>query len=66
MDEARAARIELTRIERGAASRAEDFVAREEPLIGYEASNHYYYTPVDLFEKILNCDQVIASLVGSA
>ena len=32
MDEARAARIELTRIERGAASRAEDFVAREEPL----------------------------------
>ena len=32
MDEASAARIELTRIERGAVSRAEDFVAREEPL----------------------------------
>ena len=32
MDETRAARIELTRIERGIASRAEDFVAREEPL----------------------------------
>ena len=40
MDEASAARIELTRIERGAVSRVEDFVAREEPLeirVGGEA-----------------------------
>lgn len=37
-------------------------VARAEPLIGYEASNHYYYTPIDLLEKVLNCDQVIATL----
>lgn len=46
-------------------------VAREEPLIGYEASNHYYYTPIDLLEKVLNCEQVIAELragmhIGSA
>lgn len=32
MDEARSARIELTRIERGIAARASDFIAREEPL----------------------------------
>lgn len=23
--------------------------------LGYEASNHYFYTPMDLIEKILNC-----------
>ena len=33
-----------------------------ESLIGYEASNHYYYTPADLLEKVLNCDQVISEL----
>ena len=35
---------------------------RDESLIGYEASNHYYYTPADLLEKVLNCEQVIAEL----
>ena len=30
--------------------------------IGYEASNHYYYTPAILKEKILNCDKLIAEL----
>ena len=38
------------------------FTTRDESLIAYEASNHYYYTPVDLLEKILNCEQVIAEL----
>jgi hypothetical protein len=37
-------------------------VTQAESLIGYEASNHYYYTPADLLEKILNCDQVISEL----
>ncbi len=37
-------------------------VTRDESLIGYEASNHYYYTPLDLLEKALNCEQVIAAL----
>lgn len=27
--------------------------------IGYEASNHYLYTPQDLLEKILNCHQLL-------
>lgn len=41
-------------------------VTRAESLIGYEASNHYYYTPADLLEKILNCDQVISELQSGA
>ncbi len=39
-------------------------VARRESVIGYEASNHYYYTPVDLLEKVLNCEQVLEELRG--
>ncbi|MBL8213960.1 MAG: hypothetical protein JNK87_24790 [Bryobacterales bacterium] len=39
-------------------------VTKEEPLIGYEASNHYYYTPLDLLEKVLNCEQVMTVLRG--
>jgi hypothetical protein len=27
----------------------------DDPRIGFEASNHYYYVPVDLAEKVLNC-----------
>jgi phosphoribosyl-ATP pyrophosphohydrolase len=37
-------------------------VARDESRIAYEASNHYYYTPADLLEKMLNCQQVIEEL----
>jgi hypothetical protein len=32
--------------------------------IGYEATNHYYYTRMDLAEKILNCLQVKQTLAG--
>jgi hypothetical protein len=27
--------------------------------LGYEASNHYFYTPDDLVEKVLNCRNLI-------
>ncbi|MCW5978233.1 MAG: hypothetical protein KIT09_09160 [Bryobacteraceae bacterium] len=40
-------------------ARAQFLVARRESAVGYEASNHYYYTPLDLVEKILNCRHVI-------
>lgn len=30
-----------------------------DPRIGYEASNHYFYTPNDLYEKILNCQYLL-------
>ncbi len=32
---------------------------RQDPRIGYEASNHYYYLPLDLVEKVVNCRYVI-------
>jgi phage gp37-like protein len=35
---------------------------REDSRIGYEASNHYYYLPVDLMEKVINCQYISESL----
>lgn len=35
-------------------------LAREDSRIGYEASNHYYYLPLDLVEKVVNCEFVMA------
>jgi hypothetical protein len=37
-------------------------LARDHSVIGYEASNHYYYSPLDLVEKTLNCRYVIREL----
>ena len=37
-------------------------LARDHSVIAYEASNHYYYTPLDLVEKTLNCRYVIRAL----
>jgi hypothetical protein len=37
-------------------------IARHDSTIAYEASNHYYYRPLDLLEKVLNCRDVIAGL----
>jgi hypothetical protein len=30
----------------------------QDSRIGYEASNHYYYLPIDLAEKVLNCRHI--------
>ena len=30
-------------------------LARQDSRIGFEASNHYYYVPQDLIEKVINC-----------
>ena len=30
-------------------------IARADSRIGYEASNHYFYLPRDLMEKVVNC-----------
>jgi len=43
-------------------ARAQFRFARDNSMIGFEASNHYYYTPLDLVEKVLNCNQVIKEL----
>ena len=35
-------------------------IQSEDSRIGFEASNHYFYVPVDLAEKILNCRDLLA------
>jgi len=37
-------------------------IAKRDSRIAYEASNHYYYRPLDLIEKVLNCRNVIDRL----
>ncbi len=37
-------------------------IARRDSRIGYEASNHYDYRPLDLAEKVLNCDHLVREL----
>jgi hypothetical protein len=37
-------------------------LARENSCIGYEASNQYFYLPIDLMEKVVNCRDVVDSL----
>ncbi len=37
-------------------------VARDHSAIAYEASNHYYYTPLDLVEKTLHCRYILREL----
>ena len=34
-------------------------LARQDSRIGYEASNHYYYLPIDLAEKVVNCRYIL-------
>ncbi|MCH2114825.1 MAG: hypothetical protein MK171_07950 [Pirellulales bacterium] len=31
-------------------------LAQKDSRIGFEASNHYFYVPIDLMEKVINCD----------
>ncbi|NLN92284.1 MAG: hypothetical protein GX130_03110 [Candidatus Hydrogenedens sp.] len=35
---------------------------RNDSRIGFEATNHYFYTPADLVEKVLNCASLEAAL----
>jgi hypothetical protein len=34
-------------------------IAKRHSVIAYEASNHYYYRPADLLEKIVNCQYLL-------
>lgn len=40
-------------------------LARTDSRIGFEASNHYYYVPLDLVEKVLNCEYLKTNLPGA-
>ncbi len=35
-------------------------LSSKDSRIGYEASNHYYYFPLDLAEKVVNCDYLLS------
>ena len=37
-------------------------LTRQDSRIGFEASNHYYYMPLDLVEKVVNCRHVLERL----
>ena len=41
-------------------------VVMRDSRIGYEASNHYYYTASDLKEKILNCEFIKSEITASS
>jgi len=56
--EAKARMRELAREEIDLAARLYP-LAKRHSVIAYEASNHYYYRPTDLLEKIVNCARLI-------
>lgn len=64
-EQARRRMLEIARAEMEL-SRWQYYVAKSESLIGYEASNHYFYTPLDLVEKMLNCEWVERQLRNEA
>lgn len=39
-------------------------VTSQDSRIGYEASNHYYYVPLDLVEKVINCEYLREQLAA--
>lgn len=39
-------------------------LAQADARIGYESSNHYFYIPQDLVEKVLGCRSILAELDG--
>jgi hypothetical protein len=41
-------------------------IARQDSTIAFEASNHYYYRPLDLVEKVLNCQYILNALRAGA
>lgn len=34
--------------------------------LGFEATNHYFYVPLDLAEKVLNCDHLLRELTAAS
>ncbi len=59
-------RDEMARIARSEAQLAHTLydLTLDDSRIGFEASNHYYYMPLDLVEKVVNCEFVVKRLDG--
>ncbi len=60
-------RDEMTRLLDAEARLARDLfdLTQQDSRLGFEASNQYYYTPLDLVEKVINCDYLKAHLAES-
>jgi len=43
-------------------AKAQYRLSRAHSILGYEGTNHYYYTPLDLVEKVLNAHQIIQQI----
>ena len=41
-------------------------LTRQDSRIGYEASNHYFYLPIDLAEKVINCEYILSHDLAKA
>ncbi len=37
-------------------------LTRRDSRVGFEASNHYYYLPLDLVEKVVNCEMILKAI----
>ena len=37
-------------------------LSKEDSRIGFEASNHYFYFPLDFVEKVINCEYILTQL----
>ena len=57
-------RMEMERVLRSEIALARRLYAlqRQDSRLGFEASNQYYYVPVDLMEKVLNCRELLERL----
>ena len=36
-------------------------LSKDDSRIGFEASNHYYYLPLDFVEKVINCEYILTT-----
>lgn len=59
--EAHAATVRKIAVDEIDSARRLFVLTREDPRIGFEASNHYYYLPLDLVEKAINCQYILST-----
>ena len=57
---------EMRRLAKAELERAKAYwpIVRADSRIGYESSNHYFFVPQDLLEKVLSCRRILDRPVG--
>ena len=58
--------VEMRRLAKAELERAKAYwpIVRADSRIGYESSNHYFFVPQDLLEKVLSCRRILDRPVG--